>query len=143
MLILGCLSPYEHVCVSLSVRAYVSECIVRACKHVAFVYMHERVREGVCESLSDRPSVCLADRLQVRASKCLIVHACVHQCMRSCVCMHACVRYYVCVRSSVLPSVHLSVCLPVRMFVRPNVLFAICVRSSMDVRHLLFLTSNF
>ena len=32
--VLGCLAPYEHVCVSLSVRAYVSECIMRACKHI-------------------------------------------------------------------------------------------------------------
>ena len=33
MFVLGCLPPYEHVWVCLSVRAYVSECIVCARKH--------------------------------------------------------------------------------------------------------------
>ena len=33
MFLLGCLPPYQHVCVWLSVRAYVPECIVCACKH--------------------------------------------------------------------------------------------------------------
>ena len=45
-----CLPPYEHVCVCLSVRAYLPECIVCACKHASV-----RVREGVCVSLSVCP----------------------------------------------------------------------------------------
>ena len=100
----------EGVCVSpsvcLSVRPRACSCIkmfdrkcVRASMH-AFVCLHARVREGVCVSLfvrpsirpsvrllvclclSVRPSVCLSVRVHVRASKCLLVHACVHQCLR-------------------------------------------------------------
>ena len=41
MFVLGCMPPYEHVCICLSVRAYVPECIVCACKHVS-------VRECAC-----------------------------------------------------------------------------------------------
>ena len=35
MFVLGCLPPYKHVCVRLSVRAYVPECIVCAYKHAS------------------------------------------------------------------------------------------------------------
>ena len=83
----------------------------------AFVCVHARVREGVCVSPSGRLSV----RVDVRASNCLIVHACVQQCIHSVGCMRACVRAYVSVRPTVRPFVCLSVCLSACMFVRLNV----------------------
>ena len=66
------------------------------------------------------PSVRLSQRVHIRASNCLIVHATVHQCMRSCVCMHACVRAYGLSRPS---AALLSVCLSVRMHVRASKCF--------------------
>ena len=109
-----------HVCTwvfaSVRICAHVYPS-VRMCVRVsmlAFVFVHARVRARgrMCESI--RPPVplpvCLSARVHVRAPKCLIVHACVHQCMRSCVCMHACVRAYVWVR----PSIRLSVRVHVR-----------------------------
>ena len=111
MFVLGCLPPYEHVCVCLSVRAYVPECIVCACAACyrscvcmcvcvgAFVWVRPSVRFDrtslrssmhafVClharvhEGVCLSPSVRLSVRVHVRASKCLFAHACVHQCMR-------------------------------------------------------------
>ena len=87
---------YAYVCPS--VRMYLSASFVRV-SMLPFVCVHARVREGVCVSPSVRPSVCpsvcSSVQMHVRASKCLIIQAFVHQCMRSCVCMHACVRVYV------------------------------------------------
>ena len=134
MFVLGSLPPHEHVCVCLSVRAYVPECIVCACKHAsvrvcawacAWGRMCESVRPSVCLSVCPRACSCVQmfDRTSMRSS------------------MHARVREGVCLSPSVRPSVRLSVCPRAcscfQMFVRT------CVRSSMHARHFLFLTSNF
>ena len=70
-----------------SVHMYLSASCVCVCvSRLAFVCVHARVRKGVCVSPSvrpaGRPSVCLSVRVHVHASKCLIVHASVRQCMR-------------------------------------------------------------
>ena len=78
MFVLGCLPPYEHVCVCLSVRAYVAECIVCACKH-------ERVRESVCAS----PSVCLSACIFVRPNVCSYMRAFINACVRVFACARA------------------------------------------------------
>ena len=66
-----------------SMRMYLSASWVHI-SMLAFVCVHARVREGVCVGPSVRPFVCLSSvRVHVRASKCLIVHAFVHQCLRS------------------------------------------------------------
>ena len=98
----------EGVCVSPSVASVRLSVCPRACSCVqmfdrtcvrssiyAFVCVHVRVREGVCVSPADRPSVCLSVRVRFRASKCLIVHAYVHQCMRSCVHIPVRMRTYI------------------------------------------------
>ena len=61
MFVLGCLPPYEHVCICLCIRAYVPECIVCACKH-ASVCAWARAWEHMCESVhpSIHLSVCLS-----------------------------------------------------------------------------------
>ena len=116
-----------------SLRIYLRASRVRV-SMLAFVCVHARVREGVCVSSSVRLSV----GVHVRASKCFIEHACVHQCMRSCVYM------FESVFPSFRPSVCLSVCLSVRVHVRASkCLFAnACVHQCMpDISY--FITSYF
>ena len=68
-----------------SVRMYLSTSCVRL-SILVFACVHARVREGVCVIPSVRPcfrpfvclSVYLSVRVHILASKCLIVHACVH-----------------------------------------------------------------
>ena len=97
-------------------RMYLSASCVRV-SIPAFVCVHARVREDVCES----PSVCLS----VRPSVCLRAYSCVQMFDRTCVrpSMHAFVylRGGICLSPSVLPSVRSSVCLSPCIFVHPNV----------------------
>ena len=110
MFVLGCcLRTNMCAYVYPSVRIYLSASCDRV-SMLAFVCVHARVREVVCVSPSVRPFVCLSGcpsvRMHIRASKCLIVHACVHQCLRSCVaCTRAGGRMFESVRSSVRLSV--------------------------------------
>ena len=113
MIVLGCLPPYEHACVRLSIRAYLPECIVCACKH-ASVSVRACVRR-MCEPI--HPSD-LSVPMHVHASKCLIVHASIS--MLVTVCWHARMPEGVCFES-VRSSICLSVCLFLCMFVHPNV----------------------
>ena len=128
MFVLGCLPPYEHVCVCLFVRVYVPECIVRACKHAtvrvcacarAWRRMCEPsvrpVRPSVSQSVgpSVRPSVCLSACMFVRPN----VWSCKPAFINACVGVFACTRAWGRMFESVRPSVCLSAC----MFVRPNV----------------------
>ena len=138
MFVLGCLPPYKNVCVCLSVRVYILECIVCACKHAsvlvckrACVRAHVWVRLSVC--LSDRTCVrssmhafvCLHAR--VREGQCLSpsVLPSVRSSMYAFVCMHACVRAYVWVR----PSLCLSVCLSDRTWVRSSIHAFVCLHA--------------
>ena len=118
MFVLGSLPPYEHVCVCLSVRAYVPECTVCAFKHAsvrvcecarAWGRMCDSVRPSVCLSVCPRSCVQMFDRTSVRSS------------MHAFVCLHAHVREGVCLSPYVRPSVLPSVCLSACIFVRPNV----------------------
>ena len=72
-----CLSVYSRSC--SCVQMFVGTC-VRLSKH-AFVCVHACVREGalVSPTVRVRPSAYLSVRMHVRTSKCLFVHASIHQ----------------------------------------------------------------
>ena len=128
----------------MSVRPYVPECIVCACKHAtvrvcacarALLRKCESVRPSVHPSVS--PSVCLS----VCLSACMFVRPNVWSYKPAFI--NACIRVFACTRTwgrmleSVRPSICPRACSCVQMFVRT------CVRSSMHAWHFLFLTSNF
>ena len=146
MFVLGYLPPYEHVCVCLSVHAYVPECIVCACKHASVrVCACARAWGRMCKFIC--PSYCQSVRVHVRASKCLIVHACVRvfacarawgrMFVRTCVRLSMHARYFLFLASNFsLPCLYLSVWLRTNMcaYVYPSVrmcLSASCVRVRM------------
>ena len=118
MFVLGCLPPYEHVCVCQFVRAYLSASCVRV-SMLAFKRVHARMHEVVCVSPSVRH--CLS--VYPRACSCVQQFdcTCVHSSMHAFVCLHARSHVGVCLSPSIRP----SVCLSVRVHVRvSNCLFA-------------------
>ena len=99
MFVLGCLPPYEHVCVWLSVRGmYLSASCVRV-SMLPFVCVHARVRDCVYVS----PSVCLP--VCPRACSCVQMFDLIS--LRSS--MHAFVCLHAHVREGVRPSVRVHV----------------------------------
>ena len=79
--VLGCLPPYEHVCVYVYpfVRMYLSASCVRV-SMLAFVWVHAHEREGVCVSPSVCLSVCLSACMFVRSNVCSYMRAFVNAC---------------------------------------------------------------
>ena len=101
------------MCVCLSVRASVPECIVCACKHASVrVCACARAWGRMCESI--RPSVCLSACMFVRPNVWSYMYAFINVCVH----VFACTRAWGRMFGSV---VHPSVCLSACMFVRPNV----------------------